>query len=60
MYQNSGCKIEFYGSEMSVSYKDSLNVFIYLSGITKYIQTMHIHNINLRSSDMISLKLSFR
>ena len=33
---------------MSVSYKDSLNVFI-----TKYIQTMHIHNINLRSSDMI-------
>ena len=33
---------------MSVSYKDSLNVFI-----AKYIQTMHIHNINLRSSDMI-------
>ena len=53
MYQNSGGKIEFYGSEMSVSYKDNLNVFIYLSGVTKYIQTMHIHNINLRSSDMI-------
>ena len=33
---------------MPVSYKDSLNVFI-----TKYIQTMHIHNINPRSSDMI-------
>ena len=45
VYQNSGGKIEFYGSEMSVSYKDSLNVFIYLSGITKYIQTMHIYNI---------------
>ena len=53
MYQNSGGKIEFYGSEMSVSYRDSLNVFIYLSCITKYKQTMHIHNINLRSSDMI-------
>ena len=58
MYQNSGGKIEFYGSEISVSYKDSLNVFIYLSGITKYIQTMHIHNINLRSSDMI--KFNYR
>ena len=40
-------------SEMSVSYKDSLNVFI-----TKYIQTMHIHNINPRSSDMI--KFNYR
>ena len=58
MYQNSGGKIEFYGSGMSVSYKDSLNVFIYLSGITKYIQTMLIHNINLRSSDMI--KFNYR
>ena len=38
---------------MSVSYKDSLNVFI-----TKYIQTMHIHNINPRSSDMI--KFNYR
>ena len=37
-----------WGSEMSVSYKDSLNVFI-----TKHIQTMHIHNLNLRLSDMI-------
>ena len=36
---------------MSVSYKDSLNVFI-----TKYIQTMH--NINLRSSGMI--KFNYR
>ena len=53
MYQHSGGKIEFYGSEMSVSYKDSLNVFI-----TKYIQTMHIHNINPRSSDMF--KLNYR
>ena len=58
MYQNSGGKIEFYRSEMSVSYKDSLNVFIYISGITKYIQTMHIHNINLKSSDMI--KFNYR
>ena len=31
----------------------SLNVFI-----TKCIQTMHIHNINLRSSDMI--KFNYR
>ena len=38
---------------MSVSYKDSLNVLI-----TKYIQTMHIHNINLRLSDMI--KFNYR
>ena len=38
---------------MSVSYKDSLDVFI-----TKYIQTMHIQNINLRSSDMI--KFNYR
>ena len=58
MYQNSGGKIEFCGSEMSVSYKDSFNVFIYLSGITKYIQTMHSYNINLRSSDMI--KFNYR
>ena len=53
MYQHSGGKIEFQGSEMSVSYKDSLNVFI-----IKYIQTMHIHNINPRSSDMI--KFNYR
>ena len=40
---------------MYVSYKDSLNVFI-----TKKIQRMHmhIHNINLRSSDMI--KFNYR
>ena len=38
---------------MSVSYKDSPNVFI-----TKYIQTMHLHNINPRSSDMI--KFNYR
>ena len=53
MYQHSGGKIEFWGSEMSVSYKDSLNVFT-----TKYIRTMHIHNINSRSSDMI--KFNYR
>ena len=33
---------------MSVSYKDSLNVFM-----TKYIQTMYIHSINPMSPDMI-------
>ena len=38
---------------MSVSYKDSFNVFI-----TKYIQTMHSHNVNPRSSDMI--KFNYR
>ena len=38
-------------------YKDILKN-IYLSGITKYIQTMHIHNINLRSPDMI--KFNYR
>ena len=53
MYQHSGGKIEFWGSEMSVSYKGSFSVFI-----TKYIQTMHIHNINPRSSDMI--KFNYR
>ena len=54
----SGGKVEFYGSELSVSYKDSLNVLFYLSAVTKYIQTMHIHNINLRLSDMI--KFNYR
>ena len=58
MYQNSGSKIEFCGSEISVSYKDSLNVSIFKSSITKYIQTMHIRYVNPRWSDII--KFNYR